>query len=301
MPVVAGVIVDRVQRITGGQRATDQIGRNDQRPHDGCRGDGLRPLPARLDATINDQPGERWQDKRECRDPRETGEPGGDANQDAVFERWNALTSHERPRGKCHHRHEHVVPPTVDRPGNQLVFDRDDERQHQARGARQQGRAQQVGGDDRQDRSGHRREAHRDVLVGQKPEVGTSHCQEDRFTHVGLIEAAHLARILDVVDRIAADVWMIDAIPAIWGRMQPLTDRGEILSQYLRPQRVIERAIPLHEHIQAKENTVDCDESEQDCGNRWPESPEHVPMVSQRTSWKESGQASNSRRSAGQP
>src|SRR6185312_14540163 len=102
----------------------------------------------------------------------------------------------------------------------------------------------------------------------------------DRFAHVRLIEAAHLARVLDVVDRIAADVGMLDAIPVIRRWMQPANDRSEILSQYLRPQRMVQRPIPLHEHVHAKKCTEGRDEYEQDGWDSHPESPRHAPMLS---------------------
>ena len=59
--------------------------------------------------------------------------------------------------------------------------------------------------------------------------------EKDRFTHVRLIEAAHVARVFDVVDRIAADVRLIDVIPAIRGRMKGFSKRCDILRERPEP------------------------------------------------------------------
>ena len=83
-----------------------------------------------------------------------------------------------------------------------------------------------------------------------------------------LIEATHLARVLDVIDGIAADVWLIDAVPAEGGRVH-LGDEGDgILRQHLCPERVFERAVSLHEHFDAKERAENRDQKYRDRNRR---------------------------------
>ena len=110
------MIVDGVKRISGRDRAIEKVWRD----HDGAeeRGCGGHPfaLKAVRGVSIDDQPGERGNDKRQRRYSRQAGRRRRNAEEDRMFARRLAMTAHERPRRQCDGRHEHVVAPAIRRP-----------------------------------------------------------------------------------------------------------------------------------------------------------------------------------------
>ena len=114
--VIARVIVDGVERISGRDRAIEKV----RRDHDGAeeRGCGRHPraLKAVRGVSIDDQPRERGDDKRQRRYSRQAGRRRRDSEEHRMFARRLAMTAHERPRRQRDGRHEHVVAPAIRRP-----------------------------------------------------------------------------------------------------------------------------------------------------------------------------------------
>jgi hypothetical protein len=114
--VVARVIVDGVERISGRDRAIEKVGRHDDAAEErGCGRHTGAPKGVRS-ASIDEQPGERGDDKRQGRYSCQAGRRRRDPEEHGIFARRLAMTPHERPRRKCDGCHEDVVAPAIRRP-----------------------------------------------------------------------------------------------------------------------------------------------------------------------------------------
>jgi len=167
--VVAGVIVDGVEGIAGRNGATDQVRAEDYRADDRRDGDCLCSGATRVGGVIEQEPAKCREHEGQCGDAGQTRDRGRQSHERAVHSRRVLSTTDKGPRGKRDGRHEHIIAPAIDRPGNQVVLNRDEEREPDASRARQHNRAKQVGGEDRENRPGRGCEADGHILIRQEP------------------------------------------------------------------------------------------------------------------------------------
>src|SRR6185436_14891577 len=119
-----------------------------------------------------------------------------------------------------------------------------------ARAARDDGGAEKIRAEDRQQRSDRGCEADGGVLAVERPQRRARRGEKQRFADVRLVERRHLAAVLQVADRIAADVRVaLDAETDARGT-KGTGQRRHVARHYARPRRVIERAVLLREGVE---------------------------------------------------
>ena len=87
-----------------------------------------------------------------------------------------------------------------------LLIDRERGRRRKTNRRRRELPAEQIGCDERQQRERDRRDADADIRIARQDQSKPRRRRKSRLPRVRGIEAAHLARVLQVVDGIAADV-----------------------------------------------------------------------------------------------
>ena len=137
------------------------------------------------------------------------------------------------------------------------------QRGQQARQRRQERGAHEVGRKDGQRRADRRREADPEVLIVERPQPRTRHRQEHRLPHVRLVERRHRPSILDVGDRIAADVGIGHALPDDARRPDCGGERRHVPCSDPRPRRMVECPVLADERVEPEQPAVQRDRDRQ--------------------------------------